>query len=214
MVFLNRANLHSDSSIILSMAIVVRSTFNSIALADGRSKAENWCNGFGCFSLSSFYYLFFKTERRVGAEQVASARHAARLPSKLLEFMELVQCFNAVSTKISTQFRVMQRTRLLPTIVWVVASLRKQHRKLPVQFMVSVEGLFRDTMWFFDDANEHPPQDNHRKVRRMVCIDISFDTKHQLIRSYLLGALISLYVALGRKQSASMILNFLLKESL
>ena len=36
MVFLNRANLHSHSSIILSMAIVVRSTFNSIALADGR----------------------------------------------------------------------------------------------------------------------------------------------------------------------------------
>ena len=31
-------------------------------------------------------------------------------------------------------------------------------------------------MRFFGHANEHPPQDNHRKVRRMVYNDISEDT--------------------------------------
>ena len=30
--------------------------------------------------------------------------------------------------------------------------------------MVSVEGLFRHTMRFFDDANENPPQDNHKSA--------------------------------------------------
>ena len=30
--------------------------------------------------------------------------------------------------------------------------------------MVSVEGLFRHTMQFFDDANEKLPQDNHKSA--------------------------------------------------
>ena len=62
--------------------------------------------------------------------------HAAGLPSKLLGFMEVVQCFYVwtgritVSIKISNELRVMWR-RLLPRIALVAAMLRNSHRELP-----------------------------------------------------------------------------------